>query len=443
MPGTSPDPPSQSARSGRRREGADASIVTTQFVIVAVFALLQQEDLRDRFISLLGSDDLHRTTVGIDDAARRLSRYFLAQLSLNFVFGVVIGIGLIAVGVPNPILFGSLAALLRFVPYVGSLIAALLPMALAAAVDPNWSLVFWTAGLFIVVESITGQITEPMIYGHSTGLSPFSVVVAAIFWSWLWGPVGLVMSTPLTLCLVVMGRHVTALKFLDVMLSDRSALTAVESFYQRVMAGDADEAEEHAELLLKHMSLANYYDEVAIKGLRLAANDSQNGVLDRQQLDRVKTTFKDLLHRMGHHDDVQPAGIHPVRRLIDRVAGECGLGGGVAGTHTDVMADADASLIVGSPVMCIAGCGPMNGLAMAMLVQLLGKRRVVVEVVTDHIEQSQTIASTNINDVRSVCVLYLDLVGSSTALRNLVEQLRQRLPGGVPIEVGLWRTKTR
>ena len=260
--------------------------------VVAVFALLQREDLRDRMIRLVGSDDLHRTTVAIDDGGRRLSKYFLTQLSINTMFGIVIGIGLLVIGVPNPVLWGILSALLRFVPYVGSLISALLPMTLAAAVQPGWSMVLWTAALYVVVEAATGQVIEPMVYGHSTGLSPFSVVVAAIFWSWLWGPIGLILSTPLTLCLVVMGRHVKRLEFLDIMLGDRAALTPVESFYQRILAGDADEAQDHAERLLKDRSLSTYYDEVALKGLQLAANDAQRGVLDHAQLDRVKASIQ-------------------------------------------------------------------------------------------------------------------------------------------------------
>ncbi len=274
--------------------------------VVTVFALLQREDLRDRLIRLVGSDDLHRTTLAIDDGGRRLSRYFLTQLSVNAVFGVVIGIGLLVIGVPNPVLWGILSALLRFVPYVGSFISAVLPMALAAAVEPGWSMVLWTLGLYVVVEGLTGQVIEPLLYGHSTGLSPFSVVVAAIFWSWLWGPIGLILSTPLTLCLVVMGRHVKRLEFLDVMLGDRPALTPVESFYQRILAGDADEAQDHAELLLKERSLSTYYDEVVLKSLQLAANDAQRGVLDEEKLDRIKTSVKVVVDGLANHGDQDP-----------------------------------------------------------------------------------------------------------------------------------------
>lgn len=190
-------------------------------VVVAIFVLLQKEDLRDRMIRLFGSTDLHRTTVAMDDAAKRLSRYFLAQLGLNSAFGVVIGVGLYFIGVPNPLLWGILSALLRFVPYIGSFISAGLPIILATAVDTGWSMAIWTAALYVVIELLVSQGVEPILYGHSTGLSPFAVVVSAIFWSWLWGSVGLVLSMPLTLCLVVLGRHVDRLEFLDILLGDR------------------------------------------------------------------------------------------------------------------------------------------------------------------------------------------------------------------------------
>ncbi len=235
--------------------------------IVSVFILLQREDLRDRLIRLFGSADLHRTTIAMDDAARRLSKYFLTQLAINASFGVVIGTGLFFIGIPSPVLWGFVAALMRFLPYIGSWLAALFPVALAAAVDPGWSTVLWTAGLFAVVEPFVGQALEPVLYGHSTGLSSFSVVVSAIFWTWLWGPIGLILSTPLTLCLVVLGRHVDRLEFLDVLFGDRPALTPVESFYQRVLAGDPDEAIDSAEVLLKERSLSSVLRRGGRQGL--------------------------------------------------------------------------------------------------------------------------------------------------------------------------------
>jgi predicted PurR-regulated permease PerM len=263
--------------------------------IVAVFALLQKEDLRDRLIRLVGSDDIHRTTRAIDDGAHRLSRYFLTQLIINGAFGAIIGGGLLLIGLPNPVLWGILSALLRFVPYIGSLISAILPMALAAAVEPGWSMLLWTAGLYLVVEGVTGQVIEPLVYGNSTGLSSFSVVVAAIFWSWVWGPVGLILSTPLTLCLVVIGRHAKRLEFLDIVLGDRPPLTPAETLYQRILAGDADEAQATAEILLKERSLGIYYDAVVVKVMQLAAADAGRGAIDRDQLERADRTLRTLI----------------------------------------------------------------------------------------------------------------------------------------------------
>ena len=214
----------------------------------------------------------------MNDASRRLSRYLVTQLAVNTAFGVIIATGLAFIGIPSPVMWGVLGALLRFVPYIGAPLSAVMPLTLAAATDPGWSRLLWTASLYLVVEPIMSQAVEPLLYGRSTGLSPFAVVVAATFWTWLWGPIGLILSTPLTLCLVVLGRHVGRLEFLDVLLGDRPALTAVESFYQRMLAGDPDEVFDQAEVLLKQRSLSSYYDDVALQGLRRAVIDADRGV---------------------------------------------------------------------------------------------------------------------------------------------------------------------
>jgi predicted PurR-regulated permease PerM len=226
---------------------------------------LQREDLRDRLIRLAGSSDLHRTTLAMNDAAGRLSRFFLVQTLVNVCFGVIIAVGLYFIGLPSPILWGVVAFLLRFVPYFGPLIAAGFPTALAVAIDPGWGMALGTLALFFFVESIIGQVVEPWLYGHNTGTSPVAVVISAAFWWWMWGTAGLVLSTPLTVCLVVLGRHVERLAFLDVMFGDAPPLTPVESFYQRVLAGDASEVSDQAEQFLQTNSLVNYYDEVALQ----------------------------------------------------------------------------------------------------------------------------------------------------------------------------------
>ena len=256
---------------------ATAAIV----IIFVIFILLQRRDLRDRFIGLIGSDDLHRTTQALDDAANRLSRYFLALTGINAAFGVAIGLGLSLIGVPNPILWGIVGAVLRFVPYAGAFIAAAIPLALAAAVDPGWSMVVETALLFIAVEGIIGQVVEPQLFGHTTGMSPLAIIVAAGFWTLIWGAPGLLLSTPITACLVVLGRHVESLNFIEMLLGDKPPLSPVQSFYQRILASDPDEVTFQAESLLKDMTLLDYYEQIALPALALAQTDVARGVMDR------------------------------------------------------------------------------------------------------------------------------------------------------------------
>jgi len=204
-------------------------IATTGVVLVVlVFALLEHEGLRDRVIRLAGVTDIRLTTFALNDAGERLSRFFVSQFAVNFSVGTAIWLGLALLGIPQAMVWGALAAFLRFVPYVGIWIAALFAAMLAAAVDPGWSLAVETIGLFLFVELIAGQLIEPQLYGHTTGLSPLAVIIAAIFWSWLWGPVGLLLSTPLTVCLLVAGRHIKALSLLDILLGDTQALTMAQ-----------------------------------------------------------------------------------------------------------------------------------------------------------------------------------------------------------------------
>jgi predicted PurR-regulated permease PerM len=390
--------------------------------IVAIFILLQQEDLRDRLIRLFGTDDLHRSTGAIDDAARRLSRYFVTQLGLNAAFGVIIGAGLLIIGVPDPVLWGIVAALFRFVPYVGSYLSAGVPLILAASVDPGWSTLLWTLALYVVVESITGQVVEPLVYGRSTGLSPVSVVVSAIFWGWLWGPVGLILSMPLTLCLVVLGHHVKRLQFFDVVLGDRPALTPVESFYQRMLAGDPDEAEDYAEILLRDRSLTSYYDEVALKGLLLAANDAQRGVLTPDQILRIEAALEGLVSELADHKDFDA---DPARDESPAESGDVG------GLPEEWPAKA--------PILCVAGRGPLDRAASIMLAQLLARSGLKARIVSHETAGRGIIHSLDVTGIAMICLCYLEISGSPSHLRYLLRRLRARMPG-VPVLVGIWPT---
>ena len=405
--------------------------------IVAVFILMQQEDLRDRMIRLFGSGDLHRTTAAMDDAAARLSRYFLSQLAVNACFGLIVALGLAVIGVPNWVLWGIIAALMRFVPYIGAFAAALFPLTLAAAVDPGWTMVLYTLALFLVLEPVVGQVVEPLVYGHSTGLSPVSVVISAIFWAWLWGPVGLILSMPLSLCLVVLGRHIERLGFIDVLLGDQPALTPAESFYQRILAGDADEALDQAEVLLRDRALSSYYDEVALKGLELAANDSLRGVLTDDQLRNIQEAIGGIVTDLADHDDADPTVSKAVVAPAAPVA-EDAQRPPMPGTIVPAAGPLAPEWSGAAPVLCIAARGPLDEAAGAMLVQLLGKHGLGARVVSQDAVGRGAINSLDVSGVAMVCVSYLEASGNPTALRYLMRRLRSRMPDA-PVLVGLWQ----
>jgi predicted PurR-regulated permease PerM len=414
----------------------DPLSTTAIVLIVAVFVLLQREDLRDRLIRLFGSSDLHRTTAAMNDAARRLSRYFLSQLGVNAAFGLVTGLGLLVIGLPSPLLWGAIGMLLRFVPYIGPPLAAIFPLALAAAVSPGWSMVVWTAALYVGVEGIIGQVIEPLLYSHSTGLSPFSVVVSATFWTWLWGPIGLILSTPLTLCLVVLGRHVERLEFLDVILGDRPALTPVESFYQRMLAGDPDEAHDQAEHLLRDRPLSSYYDEVALKGLRLAAIDAARGVLTEVQLDRVKEAIQSLIDDLDEHEDREPHSKGTAEDAAAPTRKEQDLPKYPA--PEKIARDTLPAAWRGpAPILCIAGRGPLDEAAASMLSQLLHKHGLTARVLPHTAVSRGRISSLEPEGLAMVCLCYLDIGDAPSHLRYLLRRLRQRLPAA-RLLVGLW-----
>jgi predicted PurR-regulated permease PerM len=402
-------------------------------LVVTIFALLQKEDLRDRAIRLLGSGDLHRTTVALDEAGQRLSRYFLTQLGLNASFGVIVGLGLYFIGVPNPLLWGILGALLRFVPYIGSWIAAALPVVLAAAVEPGWLMVIWTAVLYGVTELIMGQAVEPLIYGHSTGLSPIAVIIAAIFWTWLWGPIGLIISTPLTLCLVVLGRHIERLEFFDVLLGDRPPLTPVESLYQRMLAGDPDEAEEQAERYLADQPLSAYYDEVVLQALRLAADDVLSGTLEASRLEAFIAAMDELIHDLGERTDLPPETAIAEKAQVAATADTNAPAAGEEVGEDRLALEWQAE----TPVLCIAGRGALDELAARMFAQLVGKHGIKARVVS-HEEVSRTrIAALDIAGVAMMSVSYIGVGGSTARLRYLLRRLRERQPAA-RLLLGLW-----
>ena len=300
-----PDPGASEALVAMLRPLVVPFTTTGIVLIFLIFFLFQREDLRDRFIRLAGSEDLERTTAALDDAGHRLGRLFITQLTLNAVFGAVIGVGLAVIGVPSAPLWGLLAMCLRFIPYIGAVLAAGLPIALAAAVGSDWTMTFWTIALFAVVEPLTGHVVEPVVCGKSAGLSPVAIVLAASFWTWLWGPLGLLLSTPLTLCLVVLSKHVERLQFIDVMLGDRPALTPQQAAYQRMLTGDPIEAIEEARTFLKEGTVSAYYEEILLGALRLAEADAAQGRLNDERLENIHETVSEVIEDIGSHTAIK------------------------------------------------------------------------------------------------------------------------------------------
>jgi predicted PurR-regulated permease PerM len=386
-------------------------------IIFVIFILLQRQDLRGRLVRLVGSRDLQRTTAALDDAGERLSRLFLTQLALNAAFGFVIGAGLWVIGVPNAPLWGVLAMVLRFVPYVGALVAAIFPLVLAAAVGTGWTMVLSTAALFLVVEPLVGHVIEPLVYGRSTGLSPVAVIAAATFWTWLWGPIGLILATPLTICVVVLGRHVDRLKFLDVMLGDRPALTGAELAYQRMLARDPVEAAEQAQAFLKDKPLVAYYDEIVIEALKLAQGDAERGRLDDDSMIGVRDVVVEIAEDLATHIDVAKAESHDAHSGLARVE--------EASQPTAV--ELPEAPRIETAVVCVPGVGVFDEAIALILTQLLLRRGIA-----SRAEPADALSGSRILDLKAknldlVCLCYVE-EATPAQIRYTLRRLRRNVP---------------
>jgi predicted PurR-regulated permease PerM len=403
-------------------------LTTTGIVVIfVIFILLQRQDLRNRFIRLAGSSDMQRTTAALDDAGERLSRLFLNQSIVNALFGIIIGVGLQIIGVPSAPLWGLIAMILRFVPYVGSPISAVFPLILAAAVGSGWQMLLMTAALFGVLQLFAGQVVEPFVYGRSSGLSPIAIVLSASFWTWLWGPIGLVLATPLTVCLVVLGRHVDRLQFIDVLLGNQPALTPPQLMYQRMLAGDPIEASQQARSYLEAASLNDYYDTILLSGLRLADADARLGRLDDERLDRVVATVNEVVDDLEPHED----------RLI------------VADAETDDRSALARLQTIGDPevlavsdrwkvpraVLCIPGSSKLDEAAALVLAQMLRRRGLAAAAENADALSMSKFFTLNLSDSSLFCVCYVDNP-SSAKIHYAVRRLRKK-SSGAPIMVAL------
>lgn len=387
---------------------------TTGLVIVfVIFILIEREDLRDRFIKLVGAGNLQKSTEAISEAAARVSRYLIAQLAVNVSYGIPIGLGLWWIGVPNAILWGLLATVLRFIPYLGPWLAALFPIALAFAVDPGWWMLLWVVGLFLVMELVSNNVVEPWLYGASTGLSAFAVIVGAIFWTTLWGPAGLFLATPLTVCLVVLGRYVPGLEFLGVLLGSEPVLSPEERFYQRLLAGNIVEAVEEAETAIAKSSATEFLDTVVLPALRLAESDRQLA-----SIVELRRTFAE--------------GIEAV---MDDVAE---LDGVAETTHSKHGKDAAPTVpVLGTGrILCIGGRTELDEAAARLLVGRLGEAGLLAEVVPPLAVGRVTLAQLDLADVSVVLLSYLDPEPQAWA-RYVCRRLARRAPRAARV-VALW-----
>lgn len=376
-----------------------APLATSGLVVIfVIFVLLEREDLRDRFIKLAGAGDLQKSTQAINDAASRVSRYLLMQLVVNLTYGVPIGLALYFVGVPNAVLWGLLAAVLRFIPYLGPFLAAIFPIALAIAVDPGWTMLFWVVGLFVTAELVSNNVIEPWLYGSSTGLSSLAIIIAAIFWTMLWGPVGLFLATPLTVCLVVIGRYVPQLEFLGVLLGSDPVLAPEEQLYQRLLAGNLEEAVEFAENYVDEYSSRELYDNVGIPALRLAENDRQRSGIDTNYRRLVAETAISVVREVDDHIREKATAVNEGNHTAKRPC-----------------------------VLCLAGRTELDHAAAEMLAQVLEEHNIGAKVLPPIVVTRGALEQLDLEAVDVVCLSYFHPQPQVYA-RYVFRRLRRRAP---------------
>ncbi|HEV7298507.1 MAG TPA: AI-2E family transporter [Tepidisphaeraceae bacterium] len=409
-------------------------------IVFAIFILLDREDLRDRMVRLVGFGQLNITTKAMDDAATRISRYLLAQAIVNGTYGIAISIGLWIIGrvigqesFPNVILWGLLCAVLRFIPYVGPWIAAVFPLVVAFAVYPGFGVFIGVVILFATIELLSNNLMEPWLYGSSTGMTTIAVLVSAVFWTWLWGPIGLVIATPLTVCLVVLGKNVPNLKFLDILLGDDPVFAPPERIYQRLLATDAEEASEIADDYLREMSLERVYDEVLMPALAMAEQDRHRNTLDEDRAAYVRRSIREMVDELGDQQRVKVA-----RGLADAEPDDA-----IATALASARASTGSRFRV--PRNCIVNveilpahddADEVVGLMVAQLLQMRGFCATAVSVKSLASEMVEQVERDGAHLV-VVSALPPDAVTSS---RYLCKRLHQRFKA-LPMIVGLWSFK--
>lgn len=365
-------------------------LATTGIVVVFVFlVLLDKADLRDRLIRLSG-ENLYRSTDAMQDAGRRVSKYLLMQLLVNVIYGIPLAVGLYFIGVPGWLLWGALAALMRFIPYMGPLLSAIFPLALAFAVDPGWDMVMWTIALILALELISNNVIEPLLYGASTGLSAISLITAAIFWTALWGPAGLILSTPLTVCLLVIGRAHPQLQFLEVLLGSNPVLDVPTRIYQRLIAGDPEEAFEIAESVIEEEDVIAFYNMHGTEILRRVSDDYHDTARAEHRL-RVADGMATLVDTICEEfPDEVPEDVRP-------------------------------------GVVCVGGKWRIDSIASEMLSHALRLKGIAAQWRNEGGLSSRYVDKLDLDEVKLVCLSYFSPI-PERSIRSYCRRIRQRWP---------------
>jgi predicted PurR-regulated permease PerM len=402
-------------------------------LVLLVFILLEHEGLRDRMISLAGESEAGRTMQAVEDAAQGVSRFFFSQFVVNVTFGIVLGCALWIVGLPHAALWGALGGLARFVPYVGALAAGAAIAAFAAAVDPGWSLMFWSAGLVVGLEALVAHLVEPRVYGQSSGLAPLGVIVSALFWGAMWGPVGLLLSTPMTLCLVVAGRHVRALNPIAILFGEAPGLTAGLRLYQRALSGEPGEIAAAARLYLQRSNFARYCDQILLPGLALAAADFRAGRIGSEQQERIRLTIGAVAALLG---EVKPhEGASRKRRSTSLL--EADVGAHLRALRAQGLGRwARVPPVRGRPLVLCAGLGTMRDDVLAqLLVQAL--RDEGIEARSVSLAEDPEVGG--VADAQSVSTVFLayPLQESQETWQRAAQGLRAALPNAMVLSVKL------
>ena len=426
------DPPPNATQVLRGLFGPLIAPLSTAAVVIVfvIFMLLQREDLRDRLVRLLGSGQMHTTVTALDDAAQRVSRYLLMQTLINAIQGSVVAAGLYMIGVPNALLWGALTIVLRFIPYLGPLLAAVGPIALAMAFFPGWTEPLMVIGLILTLELITNNVLEPKLYGSSVGVSSFALIVAAVFWTWLWGTAGLFLATPLTVCLAVMGKYIPQLEFVSVILSDKPVLEPRERVYQRLLANDVDEAQDLVDEAVQNTSLLEVIDQIVLPALRFAEQDHERGAITLDKRSALIEQLAELVDNLpalpARTPDAETTTL-PDADDADAVARQA------AGTERPAVPEAATPML---SVLCLPAADRADALAAELLARVLAPSDFSTEILgsatlkgemLEHVGQSQP------------DVIFISAMPPAALVhaRYLCQKLRSRF-AAVPIVVGLW-----